>query len=40
LVIYDRWHYIPQMQKAVEAFEEHCRSLLKKAEDRSNMLAA
>jgi hypothetical protein len=39
MAIYDRWHYIPQMQKAVEAFEEHFRSLLKKA-DRSNMLAA
>jgi integrase len=38
--IYDRWHYIPQMQKAVEAFEEHFRSLLKKADSRSNMFAA
>ena len=38
--IYDRWHYIPQMEKAVEAFEEHFRSLLKKADISSNMLAA
>jgi integrase len=38
--IYDRWHYIPQMQKAVEAFEEHFKSLLKKADGRSDMLAA
>jgi hypothetical protein len=29
--IYDRWHYILQMEKAVEAFEQHFRSLLKKA---------
>jgi integrase len=38
--IYDRWHYIPQMHNAVEAFEEHFNSLLKKAGSCSNMLAA
>jgi len=38
--IYDRYHYMPQMQKAVEAFEEHLRSLLAKTDDRSSMLAA
>jgi integrase len=38
--IYDRWHYIPQMQKAIEAFEDHFRALLSKADGRSNMLAA
>jgi integrase len=26
--IYDRWHYLPQMRQAVEAFERHFRSLL------------
>jgi len=38
--IYDRYHYMPQMRKAAEAFEEHLRSLLAKTDDRSNMLAA
>jgi integrase len=28
--IYDRWHYIPQMRVAVEAFDLHFRSLLEK----------
>jgi hypothetical protein len=28
--IYDRWHYIPQMQQAMVAFEEHVRFLLRK----------
>jgi hypothetical protein len=31
---------MPHMQNAVEAFEEHLRSLLKKAEGRSDMRAA
>jgi integrase len=31
--IYDRWHYIPQMQKAAEAFEEHFISVFKKQND-------
>jgi integrase len=26
--IYDRWHYLPQMREAVEAFERHFKSLL------------
>jgi hypothetical protein len=26
--IYDRWHYLPQMRDAVEAFERHFKSLL------------
>jgi hypothetical protein len=38
--IYDRYHYMPQMRKAAEAFEEHLRSLLAKTDDRSNKLAA
>ena len=38
--IYDRYHYMPQMRKAVEAFDEHFRVLLKKADGRSNLLAA
>lgn len=38
--IYDRYHYMPQMQKAVEAFEEYLRSLLKKADTSSSLLAA
>jgi hypothetical protein len=38
--IYDRYHYTPQMRKAIDAFEEHLRSVLAKVEDRSKMLAA
>lgn len=38
--IYDRYHYMPQMRKAVGAFEEHLGSLLAKTDDRSSMPAA